>query len=38
VAADFDFVTLDATHWMADEMPERVSEIILNRVAGPNES
>jgi pimeloyl-ACP methyl ester carboxylesterase len=34
VSGPFDFVALDATHWMADEMPERVGEIILDRVKG----
>jgi pimeloyl-ACP methyl ester carboxylesterase len=34
VVGPFQFETLDASHWMADEMPEQVSEIILERIKG----
>jgi pimeloyl-ACP methyl ester carboxylesterase len=34
VLGPYEFVTTDSSHWMADEMPERVSDAILERVAG----
>lgn len=34
VTGPFDLVSTDASHWLADEMPERVSDTILERVAG----
>ncbi len=34
VTGEYEFVSLDASHWMADEVPEQVSEIILDRAKG----
>lgn len=34
VIGPYEFVTTDATHWLADEVPQRVTEAILERVTG----
>lgn len=34
VTGPYEFVPAGASHWLADEMPEQVNEVILARVAG----
>jgi pimeloyl-ACP methyl ester carboxylesterase len=34
VTGPYEFVSADASHWVPDEMPERVSDVVLERVLG----